>query len=199
MWHAQEHYNLYTQPLINLVSAHILGRVRFCLKFYIILCIFFVYKIKTKEHPNLHDTTFLVLFRVYVGENSRTFQDLIVEFKDFSRIYSKIQGLFKTVRTLMSAYVCVFGPHFLSETLCFCLLSAEKMERELWNVNWYLTFKENDSSNWGRHCFRKVTLVCYDFLMSICILAVNHWNSLFAPRRWNFSRQEYVLQSTFYI
>ena len=99
MWHAQEHYNSHTQPLINLVSAHILGRVRFCLKFYIILCIFF-YKIKTKEHPNLHDTFFLVLFRVYVGENSRTFQDLIVEFKDFSRIYSKIQGLFKTVRTL---------------------------------------------------------------------------------------------------
>ena len=198
MWHVQEHYNLYTQPLINLVSAHILGRVRFCLKFYIILCIFF-YKIKTKEHPNLHDTTFLVLFRVYVGENSRTFQDLIVEFKDFSRIYSKIQGLFKTVRTLMSAYVRVFGLHFLSETLCFCLLSAEKMERELWNVNWYLTFKENDSSNWGKHCFRKVTLVCYDFLMSICILVVNHWNSLFAPHRWNFSRQEYVLQSTFYI
>ena len=92
MWHAQEHYNSYTQPLINLVSAHILGRVRFCLKFYIILCIFF-YKIKTKEHPNLHDTTFLVLFRVYVGENSRTFQDLNMEFKDFSRIYSKIQEL----------------------------------------------------------------------------------------------------------
>ena len=103
MWHAQEHYNSYTQPLINLVSAHILGRVRFCLKFYIILCIFF-YKIKTKEHPNLHDTTFLVLFRVYVGENSRTFQDLIVEFKDFSRIYSKIQGLFKTVRTLDTTF-----------------------------------------------------------------------------------------------
>ena len=94
MWHAQEHYNSYTQPLINLVSAHILGRVRFCLKFYIILCIFFFYKIKTKEHPNLHDTTFLVLFRVYFGENSRTFQDLIVEFKDFSRIFG-IQGLFK--------------------------------------------------------------------------------------------------------
>ena len=94
MRHAQEHYNSYTQPLINLVSAHILGRVRFCLKFYIILCIFFVYKIKTKEHPNLHDTTFLVLFRVYVGENSRTFQDLIEEFKDFSRIFG-IQGLFK--------------------------------------------------------------------------------------------------------
>ena len=47
-----------------------------------------------KEHPNLHDTTFLVLFRVYVGENSRTFQDLNMEFKDFSRIFG-IQGLFK--------------------------------------------------------------------------------------------------------
>ena len=43
------------------------------------------------------------------------------------------------------------------------------------------------------------TLVCYDLLMSICILVVNRWNSLFAPHRWNFSRQEYVLRSTFYI
>ena len=46
---------------------------------------------------------------------------------------------------------------------------------------------------------RKVTFVCYDLLMSICILVVNRWNSLFAPHRWNFSRQEYVLRSTFYI
>ena len=35
--------------------------------------------------------------------------------------------------------------------------------------------------------------------MSICILVVNCWNSLFAPHRWNFSRQEYKLRSTFYI
>ena len=108
MWHAQEHYNSYTQPLINLVSAHILGRVRFCLKFYIILCIFF-YKIKTKEHPNLHDTTFLVLFRVYVGENSKTFHDLIEEFKDFStRTFQgftlKFKDFSKTVRTLDTTF-----------------------------------------------------------------------------------------------
>ena len=42
-------------------------------------------------------------------------------------------------------------------------------------------------------------LVCYYLLMSICILVVNRWNSLFALHRWNFSRQEYVLRSTFYI
>ena len=41
-------------------------------------------------------------------------------------------------------------------------------------------------------------LVCYD-LLTICILVVNRWNSLFAPHRWNFSRQEYVLRSIFYI
>ena len=67
------------------------------------------YKIKTEEHLNLHNATLLRRFRFYVGENSRTFQDRIVEFKNFSRIFGnpglfkdnyKIQGLFKTVRTL---------------------------------------------------------------------------------------------------
>ena len=50
------------------------------------------------------------------------------------------------------------------------------------------TFRQTDSN-----------LVCYDLLMSICILVVNRWNSLFAPHRWNSSRQEYVLRSTFYL
>ena len=36
-------------------------------------------------------------------------------------------------------------------------------------------------------------------LMSICILVVNRRNSLFAPHRWNSSRQEYVLRRTFYL
>ena len=35
-----------------------------------------------------------------VEENSRTFQGLAQKFKDFSRTSPKIQGLFKTVRTL---------------------------------------------------------------------------------------------------
>ena len=51
-----------------------------------------------------------------LGKISRTFQDCIVEFKDFSRIFGnpglfkenyKIQGLFKTVRTLYSIFVCI--------------------------------------------------------------------------------------------
>ena len=109
---AQEHFNSYTQPLINLVSAHILARVRLCFfAVFLFVCLFVChfYKIKTEEHGNLHHATLLRRFRFYVGENSRTFQDRIVEFKDFSRIFGnpglfkdnyKIQGLFKTVRTL---------------------------------------------------------------------------------------------------
>ena len=94
----KEHLNSYTQPLINLVSVHILAPVRLCL-FYTILSSFFLlclfYKIKTEEHSNLHNATLLRLFRFYVvGENSRIFQDFIAEFKDFSRIFGN-QGLFK--------------------------------------------------------------------------------------------------------
>ena len=47
-----------------------------------------------EEHSNIYSAAMLSLFRFYAGENSRTFQDLIVEFKDFSRIFG-IQGLFK--------------------------------------------------------------------------------------------------------
>ena len=36
-----------------------------------------------------------------VEENSRPFQGLTQKFKDFSRTSPKIQGLFKTVRTLI--------------------------------------------------------------------------------------------------
>ena len=114
MWHAQEHYNSYTQPLINLVSAHILGRVRFCLKFYIILCIFFFTKLKRKN-----TLIFTIQLSWYSSEsmlakiqglfktlswNSRTFQGFTLKFKDFSRLcepwtlhskLKKIQGLFK--------------------------------------------------------------------------------------------------------
>ena len=96
MWHAQEHYNSYTQPLINLVSAHLVARVRLCL-FYIVF--FFFYKLTTAEHSNLHNATLLRLFRSYVGENSRTFQDLILEFKDFSRMFGN-RGLFKDLVTI---------------------------------------------------------------------------------------------------
>ena len=96
MWHAQEHCNSYTQPLINLVSAHILARVRlyFFTQFFAVVFLFLFYKIKTKEHSNIHNATLLQRFRFYVEENSRTFQDRIVEFKDFSRIFDN-PGLFK--------------------------------------------------------------------------------------------------------
>ena len=59
---------------------------------FFLLCLF--YKIKTEEHSNLHNAILLRRFRFYVGENSRTFQDSIVEFKDFSRIFGN-PGLFK--------------------------------------------------------------------------------------------------------
>ena len=42
-----------------------------------------------------------------------------------------------------------------------------------------------------------ISLLCLN--VHNCILVVKRWNSLFAPHRWNFSRQEYVLRSTFYI
>ena len=58
-------------------------------------CSFFLfYKLTTEEHSNLHNATLLRLFRSYVGQNSRNFQDLILEFKDFSRMFGN-QGLFK--------------------------------------------------------------------------------------------------------
>ena len=43
--------------------------------------------------------SFQVIITFKVEENSRTFQGTM-EFKDFSRTSPKIQGLFKTVRTL---------------------------------------------------------------------------------------------------
>ena len=57
-----------------------------CFFFAFFLFVFF-YKIRTEEHSNLHNATLLRRFGFYVGENSRTFQDRIVEFKDFSRIF----------------------------------------------------------------------------------------------------------------
>ena len=127
MWHAQEHYNSYTQPLINLVLAHSLGRVRFCLKILHNSLHFFFTKLKWKNTLIFTiQLSWYWLFRVYVGENSRTFQDLIVDsrtfqgflaFKDSSRIYSKIQGLFKDLcavkpktqcNWLTSDYTCTY-------------------------------------------------------------------------------------------
>ena len=95
MWHTQEHYNSYTQPLINMVSAHIVACAWPCVFLHNSSQLFFC-KVKTKEHYNLHNATLLRLFRFYVGENSRTFQDLVLEFKDFSRIFGH-RGLFKNL------------------------------------------------------------------------------------------------------
>ena len=49
---------------------------------------------KAKRKNSFRASTFKV------EENSRTFQSTKNEFKDFSRTFPKIQGLFKTVRTL---------------------------------------------------------------------------------------------------
>ena len=56
--------------------------------------------------------------------NSRTFQGFLA-FKDFSRIYSKIQGLFKTVRTLYEFFFRVAKQYFTHSLrsfvkYCFC-------------------------------------------------------------------------------
>ena len=56
------------------------------------VCLFYI--IRTEEHSNLHNATLLRRFRFFVGENLRTFQDRIMEFKDFSRIYGN-PGVFK--------------------------------------------------------------------------------------------------------
>ena len=101
MWHAQERYNSYTQPLINLASAHIVACAWPCIFLTNSSQFFFLCKVKTEEHYNLHNATSPRLFRFYVGENSRTFQDLLLEFKDFSRIFGK-EGLYKTVWTTLS-------------------------------------------------------------------------------------------------
>ena len=98
---------IYTTPDKSGVGSHFGSCSALLLCSFFFVCHF--YKIKTEEHGNLHNATLLRRFRFYVGENSRTFQDRIVEFKDFSRIFGnpgllkdnyKIQELFKTVRTL---------------------------------------------------------------------------------------------------
>ena len=73
------------------VSSHFGSCSALLLCSFILVCHF--YKIKTEEHGNLHNATLLRRFRFYFGENSRTFQDHIVEFKDFSRIFGN-PGLF---------------------------------------------------------------------------------------------------------
>ena len=121
MWYAQEHYNSYTQPLINLVSAHTVACAWPCV-FLHNSSQFFFCKVKTKEHDNLHNATLLRLFRFYVGENSRTFQVLILNsrisqgffgIEDFSRTYYKIQGLFKTVRTMSQTQYAQTDPKII--------------------------------------------------------------------------------------
>ena len=87
MWHAQEHFNLYTQPLINLVLAHILASVRLCLfftQFFAVFCLFvFFTKLKWKN-------TLIFTIPLYCDA-----LDSMGKFKAFPRPYSGIQGLFK--------------------------------------------------------------------------------------------------------
>ena len=79
MWHAQERFNSYSKPLINLVSAHILACVRLCL--FNSFQFFFVFFAKLKQKNTLNFTMQQIL--------------CWGKFKDFSRPYSGIQGLFK--------------------------------------------------------------------------------------------------------
>ena len=76
MWHAQERFNSYSKPLINLVSVHILAHVRLCLfnslQFF---CVFFA---KLKQKNTLNFT-----------------MQLCCEASD--AMLEKNQGLFKTV------------------------------------------------------------------------------------------------------
>ena len=75
----KEHFNSYTQPLINLVSAHILARVQLCL-FYTILCSF----------------SFCVSFTKLKRKNTLIFtMQLCCNASD--SMLAKIQGLFKIV------------------------------------------------------------------------------------------------------
>ena len=92
MWHAQERFNSYSKPLMNLVSAHILARVRLylfnSLQFFCLFC-----KVKTEEHSKLHNATLL-----------RTELQILCwgKFNDFSRIYYKI--LYKDFSRLCEPY-----------------------------------------------------------------------------------------------
>ena len=103
MWHAQEHFNLYTQPLINLVLAHILASVRLCLfftQFFAVFCLFvFFTKLKWKN-------TLIFTIPLYCDA-----LDSMGKFKAFPRPYSGIQGLFKDFlksRTLQGLFKTVW-------------------------------------------------------------------------------------------
>ena len=96
MWHEKVFQLIHTTAHQSGVSSHFgsclaLSFLHNSLQFFL-LCLF--YKIKTEEHSNLQNATLLQRFRFYVREDSRTFQDRIVEFKDFSRIFGN-PGLFK--------------------------------------------------------------------------------------------------------
>ena len=51
----------------------------------------------------------------------------------------------------------VLGLYSQAKPYVFVCRSARKMKRQLWNMNGSLTFTENNSSNWGKHWFLRVT------------------------------------------
>ena len=104
--------------------------------------------------PFLHNSlqfffglSFLQRFRFYVGENSRTFQDCRVEFKDLSRIFGN-PGLFKTSQTLfkaLSTLICFqkhlrphlsFSYHFHPSTLQCRICFANAFIPSMRMLNW---------------------------------------------------------------
>lgn len=81
MWHVQEHYNSWTQQLINLVSAHTVTCAWPGVFLHNSLYFFFFCKVKTKEHYNLHIATLKFEF-----SPTWKLQRLTIKYKDFSRL-----------------------------------------------------------------------------------------------------------------
>ena len=84
MWHETAFQLIHTTADQSGVGSHFgscstLPFSHNSLQFYL-LCLF--YKIKTKEHSNLHKATLLRRFRFYVGE----IQGFTIKYKDFSRL-----------------------------------------------------------------------------------------------------------------
>ena len=95
--------------------------------------------------------------------NSRTFQGKM-EFKDFSRTPPKIQGLFKTVRTLGTHIASHFDPFKLKE---------EAYSRAVGDD------EEASMTSWeSEMCKLSPTFLFWDTIMLICA-PLKYWKSLF--------------------
>ena len=99
-------------PLLHF-SVHLSCLIISCFYNRVLQCLKLLYT--GKENQSMHSKIGFDASTFKVEENSRTFQGLIhrnsmtfqgkMEFKDFSRTPPKIQGLFKTVRTLCTVKI----------------------------------------------------------------------------------------------